>query len=208
MESQTQRIVDKILRDAEETARIIVEEARKSAEMMLDQQKELARRKAGEEVSSILKHTEKELEVTGVVEATEANRKANWMILAEKEKLILTVLAEVQKRLSAFTQSNKYRKWLQELIVDAGTVLGGGNLSMLLNEKDAKLHLDSKKLAQAITKETGTNTQLQLSKERLEASGGAVVKTVDNRILVDNTFEAILKRRENQLRLKIAKILF
>lgn len=208
MEPQAERIIDKILHDTREKANSIIEEARKSAEMMLEQQRELARQKASEEVSSILRRAETEVEVAMVTEATEASKKASWMILSEKERLVINVLDEVKTRLVAFSKSKKYVPFLQRIIVDAGTVLGGGRLEFQLNEKDSTLPLKLTTLAKTITKKTGTETKLQLSKEKIEASGGVVVKTFDGKILVDNTFEAILKQRERDLRLRIAKILF
>jgi len=208
MESQVHRIVDKIISDAKEKAKSIIEEAHKSSEVMLEQQRELARQKASEEVSLILKKAEEEAKVTTITEVAEVNRKASWMILREKERLINNVLDEVRTRLNAFSKSKKYVLFLQRLIVDSGTVLGGGMLEVLLNEKDFTLRLNFDELEKTITERTGVKTQLRLSEEKINAPEGTVIRRVDGRILVDNTFEAILKRREKHLRLKIAKILF
>lgn len=203
-----QRIVDKILLDASEEARRIVEGARMSAEATLEQQTDLARQKASREASTILKKAEEEKEVIGSIEASEASRKATWTILSEKERLITEVLDEVRRRLAAFSRSEEYRGFLQRTIADAGIVLGGGKLEVLLNKRDSALPLNSAALARAISKQTGTRTELELSKDKIRATGGAVVKRIDGKILVDNTFEAMLGRSEKRLRLEIAKILF
>jgi vacuolar-type H+-ATPase subunit E/Vma4 len=208
MEPQLQRIVDKILLDASEEARRIVEGARMSAEATLEQQTDLARQKASREASTILKKAEEEKEVIGSIEASEASRKATWTILSEKERLITEVLDEVRRRLAAFSRSEEYRGFLQRTIADAGIVLGGGKLEVLLNKRDSALPLNSAALARAISKQTGTRTELELSKDKIRATGGAVVKRIDGKILVDNTFEAMLGRSEKRLRLEIAKILF
>ena len=63
------------------------------------------------------------------------------------------------------------------------------------------------KLEKEITAQTGVKTKLCLSEEHI-ATAGVVVKAVDNRVFVDNTFESILRRREKELKPKIAKILF
>jgi len=208
MEPQLQRIVDKILLDASEEARRIVDEARMSAEATLEQQTDLARQKASREVSAIWKKADEETEVIGSIEASEASRKATWTILSEKEHLITDVLYEVRRRLAAFSRSEEHRSFLQRTIADAGIVLGGGKLEVLLNERDSALPLNFAALAKVIGKQTGTRTELELSKDKIRATGGAVVKRIDGKILVDNTFEAMLERSEKRLWLEIAKILF
>ena len=208
MESATQRIIDQILRDAREEAKSIVKEAQRSAEALLGNQRQSARQRAEEDVYSLLKRAESEAETVRGRVIADTKRKAGWMVLSEKERLVTSVLDEVKTRLEALSQSEKYIPILEKLIVDAGTALGGGKLKALLNKRDSALALKLNILAKAIAKRTGTKTQLKLCKEKIETSGGAIVKTLDGRIVVDNTFEAILKRRERELRLKIARILF
>lgn len=208
MEPEVLKIVDQILRDSREKAKSIIKEARKSAGMMLAKQKESARQKAGEKVSSMLKKTESEAKVIRGTVFTDVRRKASWTVLSEKERLVTSVLDEVKTRLKALSKSKKYILILETIIVDAGIVLGGGELEVLLNKRDSTLPLKLSMLAKTIAEKTGTKTQLKLSKQKIETLGGAVVKTLDGRIIVDNTFEAILKRREKELRFKIARILF
>ena len=208
MEAQAQKILDKILRDARDNAKSIIEKTQRSAEEMLEQQRELARQKASREVAAILEKTESEAEVATVIEASEANKKAKWIILSEKNRLVTNVLDEVKTRLIAFAKSKEYLPFLQRIIVDAGIALEGGKLEILLNEKDSSLPPNLDELTKAIAEKVGSKSQVELSKEKTKASGGAVLRRVDGKILIDNTFEAILKRSEPQLRLKIAKILF
>jgi len=208
MESEMHGIVDRILYDSRKKAKSIIKEARKSADMMLEKQKESARQKAGEKVSSMLKKTESEVATIRGTVFTDVRRKASWTVLYEKERLVTHVLDEVKTKLEALSQSKKYISILETFIVDAGTVLGGGTLEVLLNKRDLTLPLKPNVLAKAITEKTGKTTQLKLSKQKIETFGGVVVKTVDGKIVADNTFEAILKRREKELRFKTARILF
>ncbi len=208
MELQWRKIVDKILDDANENAKRLIDEARQYEENLLKQQREQGRRKAQEEILSVLQKAESDVGVAAITETTEANRKANWMILEEKERLVTQILGEVRSRLRAFPKSRNYERYLQKLVVDAGAVLGGGNLEVHLNGKDARLSLDFGMLAESIAKRVGARTQLKLSNENAETVGGVIVKTADGKIVVDNTFEAVLKRSERNLKLRIAKILF
>lgn len=208
MEQKASRIVDHILVDTREDANSIVAEARKSAEVMIEEQRELGRQKASERVSSILEKAKSEVDIIRGTVFSNTRKKANWMMLSEKERLITGVMDEAKKRLVSQAKTKAYLSQLEKLIVDAAVVLGGGKLELTLNERDSSLPLELDRLSRQVQERTGTKTAFQLSKEKSIASGGAIVRTADRRVLVDNTFEEILKRREKDLTLKIAKILF
>jgi len=208
VESEAQKITDQILTDAKEDAKSIIIDARKEAEMMQERHGELGRQKAAERVSSIVGKARNESDITRGMVFTDIRRKAGWMILSEKERLITNVLDEAKSRLTALAKTEKYMPELERMILDAGIALGGGELQVLLNELDSALPLKLNAISKAVSEKTGNRTELKLSKERTKASGGVVVKSTDGKVILDNTFEAMLKRRERELCLKIARILF
>jgi len=207
MESSDNKIIDRILNDAREEAKAIIKEAKRSAEMLLEKQRKLALHSAEKEVYSLLKRAENEAAVIKGKVTTDIKRRAGWSVLSEKERLVTSVLNEVKNRLVNLQKSEEYLPVLEKLIVDAGTVLDGGTLEVVLNENDSSLPLKLNKLEKKIADGTGVKTQLKISKQQIKAVG-VIVKTNDGKIFVDNTFEAILSRRERELRLKIARILF
>lgn len=208
MEPEEQRIIDQIFQGIKEEAKSIVDEAHKSAELMLEEQRKLARQKALEEASPILRKAQSETETIRGRVFTDVRKTASWMILSEKQRLVTNVLDEVKDRLRTLSQSEKYVSILEKLIVDAGAVLSGGTLEVLLNERDSTLSLKFDALAKAIDDNTGTKTQLELSDKKIETIGGVQVETFNGRIAMDNTFEGILKRNERNFRFKIVEILF
>ena len=208
MESEAQKITDQILIDAREDAESLIIETRKSAEIMLERQVELGRQKAAERVSSIVGKARNESDITRGMVFSDVRRKAGWMVLSEKERLITNVLDEAKSRLTALAKTQKHVAELERMILDAGIALGGGELQILLNDRDSALSLNLNAISKAISKKTGNMTELGLSKERIKVSGGVIVKSADGKVVLDNTFEAILKRRERELRLKIARTLF
>lgn len=208
MEPAVQRIVEQILTDAKEDAKSILLEARRSAEATLEKQREMGRQKALESISSILSKAKDEADTIRGMMFSDARRKASWRILSEKERLMGSVLDEAKSRLAALTKTEKYDSVLEKAIVDAGVALGGGKLQVILNKRDSALKLKLDPMSKKISEKTKNQTSLQLSKEKIEASGGAVVKTADGKVILHNTFEAMLNRREKELRLKTAKILF
>ena len=207
MESSDNKIIDRILNDAREEAKAIIKEAKRSAEMLLETQRQLASHSAEKEVYSLLKRAENEAAVIRGKVTTDIQRRAGWVVLSEKERLVTSVLNEVKNRFVNLQKSEEYLPVLEKLIVDAGTVLDGGTLEVMLNENDLSLPLKLNKLEKKIADGTGVKTRLKISKQQIKAVG-VIVKTNDGKIFVDNTFEAILSRRERELRLKIARILF
>lgn len=207
MKSSVEKITDRILKEAKEDVRTIVKEAQRSAEMMLEKQRHSARLNAEKEVYSLMRRAENEADIIRGKVATDIKRRASWIVLAEKERLVTSVLNEVKERLVNMQKSEEYISRLEKLIIDAGAVLGGGSLEVVLNGNDSSLSLKLNKLENGITDIIGVKTRLTISKKQIEAVG-VIVKTVDGRIFVENTFEAILGRRERELRLEIARILF
>ena len=207
MESSTDKIIDQILKDAREEAKIIVEEAKRSTEMLLENRKQSARQSAEKDVISLLKRAEDKADIIRGKVATDIKRRARWIVLAEKERLVTNVLNDVKNRLVDLQKSEEFLPVLENLIVDAGTVLDGGTLEVMLNENDLSLPLKLNKLEKKIADGTGVKTRLKISKQQIKAVG-VIVKTNDGKIFVDNTFEAILSRRERELKLKIANFVF
>ena len=207
MESSANKILDRILNDAKEETKAIIKEAKRYAETLLEKQRQLAHHNAEKEVYSLLKRAENEADIIRGKVSTDIKRQTGWIVLFEKDRLIISVLNKVKNRLVNIQKSEQYLPVLEKLIVDAGTVLDGGKLQVMLNENDSSLPLKLNKLEKKIADGTGVKTRLKISKQQIKAVG-VIVKTNDGKIFVDNTFEAILSRRERELMLKIARILF
>ena len=207
MEHSGNEILDRILKDAVEKAESIITDARKSAETVIEKQRQASRQSAEKKVSSILKRAENDAAIIRGKVSTDIKRRAGWIVLSEKNRLITSVLNEAKNRLVGMQKSEKYVTVLEKLIVDAGAVLGGGMLEVVLNENDSTLPLKFDKLEKEISDRSGAQTQLKVSEQKTKVVG-VIVKTIDDQIFVDNTFEAILSRHESKFRLKIAQILF
>lgn len=207
MES-TRVITEMILEEAKKSAEHIVQEAQKSAEETLEKQRQLGVQRANESASLLLKKAESEVELNKLRGMANAKIKANWVILSKKQTWIDNVLNEAKNELKILTQSKKYLPILEKLITEAGIILGGKELEVLLNEQDSTLPLKLGDLAKEISERTGFETKLRLSEEKPKVIGGAIVRTANGIVIMDNTFEDILKRREKEIQYKIAKILF
>lgn len=207
MES-TRAITDVILQEAQKSAEHIIHNAQKSAEEMQEKQRQLGVQRANESARLLLKKAGSEVEVNKLSNMANAQIKANWVVLSKKETWIDNVLNEAKNELKILTRSKKYLPILETLIIEAGVTSGGKELEVLLNEQDLTLPLKLDNLAKEISEKTGLKTKLRLSKEKAKVIGGAIVRTADGKVIMDNTFDDILMRREKDLRSKIAEILF
>ena len=207
MENSRNEIFDRILKDAQEKAERIITDAKKSGERLIMGQRQKARQNAEKRASSILNKAENDSAIIRGKVFTDTSRRASWIVLSEKNRLINNVLDEAKNRLLNLQNSENYVQILEKLIVNAGKVLGGGKLEVVLNEKDLKLPINFYKLEKEISEKSCVQSQLKVSDQQTK-SIGVIVKTFDDQIFVDNTFETILKRREKEFRLGISRILF
>jgi len=207
MEQSENEILDRILKDAREQSENIITNAKKFAETLIEKQRQSARQNAEKKASIILKTASNDVDIIKGKVSTDIKRQAGWIVLSEKNRLITSVLDGAKKRFVNMQKSQKYVTVLEKLIVDAGIVLGGGMFEVVLNKDDSKLPFKFDELEKEISERSGVRTQLKVSEQKTNAVG-VIVKTMDGQIFVDNTFNAILSRRERELRLKIARTLF
>ena len=208
MEIPENGIIERILKDAREEAKTIVENAQMYSQTTIEEQRKSARQNAEKVANMLLKKAENEANIIGEKVYTDVKRQAGWTVLFEKNRLITEVLEEVKTRLLDMQKKpQKHRKILERLIVNAGTALGGGELQILMNEKDAQLPFVLDELEKEISDRTRVNTQLRVSFQHITAVG-VVVKRGDDRIFVDNTFEARTTRFMDAIRTRVAKELF
>ena len=207
-QSPHEALIEKILGDAKKEADETIERSRKTAQGVLDEKLEEARKKAEGESKSLIKAAEDQAK--SIIESSIANSRIrmNWMILSEKEKIIERVFEEVKKKLREFTRTNEYDKILESLIEEGAIAAGGGELQVHLNSYDYERSLALDRLSDNVEKATGVRTMLGKATETAETIGGALIKSKDGKVAVDNTLESLIESRRKDLEPKISTILF
>lgn len=198
------KLVHTILADAEAEAKILLAEAEsESARVIKEAQDEAERRR-----QRILLEANAEAELVKKRELSRTGLKIRMDILTAKEKLIDQAFTKALEKLQAITQTPEYVTLLENLIVEGAIGLGGGELHVQTNHNDALQTQNFQKLEKRIIEQTKTNTTLILLPNRINCVGGAIVKTPDGSIVIDNTFEEKLARQRRELRILIAKTMF
>ena len=202
------KLIKTITESAEAEAQKIIGKAKEKADEIIRKAVEEAKSKAESEASEIIRKERDEALRKRRSEVAKARMEAFRRVLDYKEKLIKGVVEEARKRIQDFVKSESYRKKLEEMIKDAIKVLGGGTIELKLNERDSKLGIDLKALANEVARELNKAVELKLSSEVGNFTGGLIARSIEGGIEVDYTIEGILDRKWRNLRIEVAKILF
>jgi vacuolar-type H+-ATPase subunit E/Vma4 len=203
-----QRLIDRIAKDADRESDEIIAKAKESALALIKKKEDEARERAEKESQTILAQANEEADRIKKSAIAEAKIKANWAILSEKDSALERVIQDVKEELQKFTRTKEYRSVLESLVLDGARAMGGGDLEVLFNKNDSKLGIDLNALSEKASKELGKPTKLFASKENAEGIGGSIIKTIDGKIVIDNTLDRLIERRRKDITLKAAKILF
>ena len=194
----------KIIDDAEETAKEITKEVKKERQRLLKEDQEVLK----ETMAKHLKQAEEELALVRQQQLAEAKVRAKRRVLTTKEELLESAFEQAKKKLAKLAKETKYGKILEDLILKAAINLNGGKLEVSFTSEGAEGGVNLKKIADEVTKKTKKTTTITVSKEKVNATGGVIVGTVDGKIEVNNTFDALLDRFRRELRPSIAEVLF
>jgi len=201
-------LIEALLSEAHETAKKIIQDAEKTVQETLEEQRKKGRESARESVISIEKKAQNDSVILKLRDTTSVESKAKWLILEKKHKLIENVLNQVKDELRTLIKTDKYIHVLENIIVEGGIIVGATDLEVILNERDSTLPMDLDKLAEKIREKTGKKTKITKSAKKIDAIGGAIIQTTDGKIVMKNTFEAVLNNSERDIRFRIAQILF
>ena len=137
---------------------------------------------------------------------SEAKMNARRAELGAKEEVIEAAFAKATDALKAKAASDddEYKDSLSKMIKEATDEIGSKDLILQLNEKDTQNMKDQLSGVSTFQIEDITFTL----GEPIDAIGGAVLKTSNGDIEVNNTIEARLDRFKSMLRSEVAEVLF
>lgn len=187
-------------------------------------------KRAEAEKAKILSDATKQADLRYQQIISEAKMNGRRAKLEAKEEVIETAFNKATEELTniANTNGDEYVEALIEMIKEAATEIGGGDLIVLLKADDAdkvKGKLDTiadkvkslirdrnkpvnlNSIASEVSSDSGIETTLEIG-EPIETIGGAILKTRNGEIQVNNTIEARMLRFKKSLRSDVAKTLF
>ncbi|KAA0003748.1 MAG: hypothetical protein FE044_01135 [Thermoplasmata archaeon] len=179
-------LIQEIKSNAKAEVESIIKKANEEAEEIIKK----AEKEANEEAEEIIKKAEKEAKTTKGRILAMARRNANKYIIEAKEKLINECIEEIKKELKKLP-SRQYKKFIEKILKEA-----------IKEMKDGYI-LASRKEDEEIAKKMGIEV-----KGKIDAIGGVIIKSKDGSKEINSTFDALLERRRDEIRIKIAEKLW
>ena len=203
-EERIKQMVDDILKNAKIEADKILKDANEQTKEILQRGQDAAEK----EKNSILETESKKVTEIEKQQIASINLQARKEILQKKEDEIKIAFGLAETELRNFHKKAAYAKVLEALIIEGGTAIAGGAISIKTRKGDAPKIKDLTSIAKAITKACGNKCTLKISKETIDAMGGVILQTEDETITIENTFEARLEQKYRIIRTEVAKTLF
>ena len=202
MSSGTSKIVESIMSEAQEKADVIIQDA--NAEVSAIQAK--AEKTAEVEKTKILENGKKQSDMRYQQIISEAKMNARRAKLDAKEDVIEAAFSQATGELKekAAEGGEEYKDSLSKMIKEAADEIGSDDLIIQLNEADTNAFKESISSGDSFEIE-GIKFQLG---EPIDVIGGAILKTSNGDIEVNNTIEARLERYKSILRSEVADVLF
>ncbi|MBS3749058.1 MAG: hypothetical protein KGY65_03605 [Candidatus Thermoplasmatota archaeon] len=180
-------IINKIKTDAEKKAQDIKKEAEQKAKTI----KQDATKKAKQHAQNMIDKGKQHAENRKKIMISQAHQNAKRKEMNAKENLIETCFQQAIDQLGNL-DDNTYKNTVKQLMLQGKKQISG--------ECNIKISRD---LDEHIAKEIGVSIT-----GKTEATGGIILSSKNGAITIDNTFEGILKREKQDIRVKIGNLLF
>ncbi len=206
MSAGTEKIVSSIISEAQTKASAIEEEAEVESKSIIEEGEKLALI----EKEKILEDGKKQSTMRYQQIISEAKMNSRRMELDAREEIIEESFNKAVENLKeiASSDSTEYKESLNEIIIEAAIEIGGGDLIVSVKAEDvAKIKVSISSIENEVKEKTGNETKLEIG-DNINTIGGAVLKTKNGEIEVNNTIEARLLRFKKSLRSEVARILF
>lgn len=182
-----EKIIEQIKKDSEKEINQIKSEAEKQAKNIL----QTAKKETEIEAEKIIENGMQKSESLKKILVSKANQDVKRDIMNAKEKIIDECFTKAQHELSIL-KGERYEKLVRKLIKDGQEKLGSSCTVLVTRDTDKKI---AGNLGINIT---GT----------IDSSGGVILKSADGKVTLDHTFDGILKREKEKIRVNVGKLLF
>ena len=182
-----EKIIEQIKKDAKKEVELIIKGAKKQASNIVNNAISEAKRDSRE----ILTNGKKQSESIKKILVSKANQNSKRKIIKVRESIIEECFEKAQRKLIKLGDE-KYKKLITKLIKNGSKILGGKCTIKTSRDIDKKI---AGKLGIKVT-------------EKIESSGGIILTSINGKITLDNTFEGILEREKDRIRIKVGKLLF
>jgi len=182
-----EKIVNQIKKDSEKEIKEILKEAETQANIYIDDFKKEAEKEAE---TIIIKGKNDSVKLRKIL-VSKANQDTKKEIMNAQEKIIEDCFIKAHHKLS--TLNEKEYKEIVTFLIEDGCKKLGSECSVFVSRD--------------IDKKIAENLNLEIS-GNIESAGGIILQSNDGKITLDHTFDGILKREKDKIRIIVGKLLF
>lgn len=182
-----EKIIERIKTDAEKQVQHIIDEAEKQSHIIIN----TAKAEAEREAAAILKVGQLESENAKKILLSKAMQEIKRDMMNAKEEIIEQCFSQALEHLASLPE-DRYRKFVMGLIRQGKKRLGDDCTLSGSRPVDKEI-ADKEKVAVRGT---------------INSIGGVILHSSDGTITIDNTFERLLSRRKDEIRIHVGKLLF
>jgi len=182
-----EKIIERIKIDSEKEVQLILEEAEQQASCIIKDAKKEAEHESEKMIADGKRHGENLKKILVSKASQDAKRDA----MKAREKIIEECFTKAYQKLLKFS-GEEYKKIVTNLTEKGLKKLSGECFAIVSKDEDKEI---AKKLGLKVA-------------GNADASGGIILKSSDKQITLDNTFEGILERKKERIRIKVGKLLF
>ena len=204
------KIIDEILKMAEEESTKITAEAQKKAGEI----KKEAALNADTEAQDIINHGKQEAKREQQRIIADARLKAKRKKMSMQEQLMQESFEQATKHLQVLMEKGEdagynYTAIITSFIAEAAEIIGDQTLRLTFNEKDKQRFQPLlSQLSEKVSQRLGKKLSLSIDEKSLSTLGGVNVKSMEAAVGVDNTIESRMSRLNEELKAQVTKILF
>jgi V/A-type H+-transporting ATPase subunit E len=183
----TEKIIQRIQKDTEQQIQHIMEESEQQVKAIIQKAKEEAK----QEAEAIIRNGELQSENTKKIMVSKATQDIRKDMMNAKEETIERCFSEALEKLANLSDAS-YRTFVKTLIRNGKKRLG--------NQCSVSV---SRTIDSEIAKEENVSVR-----GTIHAIGGVILHSPDDTITIDNTFEGLLSRKKDDIRIQVGKLLF
>jgi vacuolar-type H+-ATPase subunit E/Vma4 len=182
-----EKIIEQIKKDSQKIKKQILKEAEIQASDIIKESTD----KAKKEAEKMILNGHKQSESIKKILISKANQDAKSRSIIAKETIIEKCFEKAQIKLSKL--GKKEYEILVTKLIKQGSKKLGDNCTVKI----------SKDIDKTIVKKLGMKVT-----DKVYATGGIILTSSNGKIILDNTFDGILGREKDRIRIKVGKLLF
>ena len=193
-------LMKEVLEDSQVKAKELIREAEEQSKKNIEDAKIALEKEVNQTFENMNKKIKKERQLKTFETQTQVR---NEVILA-KEEILSSLMDLIKQKLAEFAKDPKYKTYLQRAFKEMLNYLSPGQYILYLRSQDLK-KIPQKKLLEL---NEDPNLEFEISDSEHIEHHGILLKSKDKRFTIEDTLEARFNQKKEQIRSKVAKLLF